>query len=868
MKIFQLAHTSPYIGGQVRIDVVLNRHSDGRVYADELYVVPLSDTIVYNDATDYEYLNYHHTDNIKYLYEQIGDDMFRCAGQFRDTHYWLYNEKHYSTDTCDHTYDMGLKRMRYKRYNKQFSFLSPLWVQTTKDEAVTMDSICFEIVFEGIESHNPARRAVRNSAEIVLSDRVRKYLDDFLALNDDRLLSIRFDNSEMYVDGIYAPSGTHLQQDIGYTYLALISQQRTVYDFDRILARTLTQNRSIAKQLLNFNFVFDPQDIISSAYVDLRTGRNNMYVNAFCRDSLNRVVYYPVRDFYSNYEFIPTYSLEADGAHNDNGFVNINIFDLNHENRDIEKIYTNKVNQPVVHWSLLSNERYIYNLNTLYGTLVYRDNNEELNEYDMSHYYDTPDLDKYEYNYKYDNISFCNGFRCFNQPTPATKLKNYCTTDTDKFVVMETKYGEQWLHNNKFEVTDNFVRKWTDNNRTHKIEKMTLVVAIGDDGIDIKDLAQDMQNMGVTEYGYIRIFHTPQQQPPTQKNVKSMLYWHDPNETNHIHLVVAGDRADTITHSNLVIRNWFDNVTARSFRDQRLAIILNNFFDVAASQDYEMNIDGGSSTQYDQTIFPDLWEYIADFLSLYSPPYRIDFANTILARESHIDNTLLNNRNEVELYSYDGVDSIFYRYSGLLLPYFIDAPTNDALFYNKRYRYIQWNDDDLRQDTVPDIFVVGRDTPDKCMTVKEYNTCVNEHLVPDYPSIGFCSINGFRDIFSQDSPLVDEYEETYWYKRNRVYVLPITVTVTVNNWRSDNTIKTTEEVEQEYWDELYAAVFGRPDVDERLEHQDARTQLTADEQRARRKEFLQDRYKCSYNFDYFSPTDVKRVVYRVHFTLY
>ena len=149
--IYQLAKTSPLITGQVKMNMIMN----GNKVVDIQYV-PLSNYIsfAYNNPVDV--LNYTHGENVKSLYNKIPGQFFKDVQNPKLSVKQLHRYDTLRDETRDFTYEMGMKRMEYQRYNKQFEFFCPFWCDDTTD----FDKLKFVINFKNVLPNNPDKERI------------------------------------------------------------------------------------------------------------------------------------------------------------------------------------------------------------------------------------------------------------------------------------------------------------------------------------------------------------------------------------------------------------------------------------------------------------------------------------------------------------------------------------------------------------------------------------------------------------------------------------------------------------------------------------------------------------------------------------
>ena len=193
--IYQLAKTSPLLTGQVKMNMILS----GNKVVDIQYV-PISNHIPFNYNNPIDVLNYSHGDNVKALYNRISEQFFSEVTDPTLTVNHLHRYDTLRDDTHENTYEMGMKRLEYKRYKKQFEFFCPIWCSNLED----LDTIRFMI--------NLANKNGRTmySKEIVFSDEIKQYIrniypslkfEDGITENND-LLYINFNEVQSHIKGL------------------------------------------------------------------------------------------------------------------------------------------------------------------------------------------------------------------------------------------------------------------------------------------------------------------------------------------------------------------------------------------------------------------------------------------------------------------------------------------------------------------------------------------------------------------------------------------------------------------------------------------------------------------------------------------
>lgn len=421
---YQLVRTSPYLSGQVRWDLIVNPSRE----IGDVYIRPISDNIVYNGTESA--LGSRHVDNVKQLYNTIEDVFFESVSKFNSIGA-LYNSG-YELDPYDHTYEMGVRRISYSLYSKQFSFLCPIWIS----EDIDYSKLSFRL---SIQDANPSGRRNNIIVSIRLHDRVVEYISEYMSsgadgtpLSDD-LIGFKFDPIDAHITGLQVDKGRLSTIDIHDVISNLISIERPMMEFDDMIAKQFRYNHIVAQQLLNLNLVFDLQDLVGDV-ADTLLGHD---LNITCR------VYYgdnvlELKDLYTNYTFIPSYEMET------RGMTGPNVLEHLQDYKAKDLAHVNKVVQPIFHWALLENPDIIYNMYDGFGPCF--------TDIDGVHriqgtYYNQSNLAIDNYDVMENSLGWCSHYdlhssNTFTEVVTRTELTRI---NLDKDVI--------WVNYNKFDLT-------------------------------------------------------------------------------------------------------------------------------------------------------------------------------------------------------------------------------------------------------------------------------------------------------------------------------------------------------------------------------------------------------------------------------
>jgi hypothetical protein len=755
--------------------LVVHRQPQGSEYAyliDEIHIVPLSDNIVYNDNIEYPTLNYSHLDNIRHLYNIIGDDMFNNFSVFNNSRRWLYNSKKYPVDSYDHTYELGMKRIRHSRYGKQFSYLTPMWITDN------IDDLWFKfMIHDGVEcalpyphtNHNHHHHDFINAGYGVhMTDAVKKYILDYISNADDQVMSMKFGTYEAWIDGVHAPSGTLMHKDIEYTLTTILSREYTMMEFDYILDSAWLTNKMVAKQLLNFNIVFDIEDILPPEYNEyIYNDLFNVDVDImYSRDG--EVLTAEYKDIYSNYEKIPgfvaLYNGHIAGGYDDK----TNVLDYIQDYDVKDMLYMNKITQPITHWALNENPEYTFNMYN--GFSPYRQSS---NERGAGMFYNQPDMTLDKYTPISCNILWAN-IVDYRYSDIGTAL----ALDYEESSPIDITHDIVWHHNIKYN-TSNLVNP-----------------GFNEFKVDII-LVQSIEYVNFEEYDYVDLLQ------------------------DHCVIVVKEDD-DGIKHFIIMADNeGLDCVTFSSLSNTNAIELSNN----------------------------DDFKFLQSFIRCAEKPYAVTLNSTyelaIAEAPRHIPPT-----SETDLYIVNEPVTL-YRYSGNLMPQFIDPLVEDIPHINRVYHYVQWwKDED------------GSIHTDGSTTLTEYNDMLNTRYPAEYPSIGYYAligdnidVNTVPDLYKTYDAVEQMYEywdEFVWFKRSRVKVLKPKVVI---RYTVDDASECSEaELDNMFWKELYRYVW--PD--------DVSEDVYID---ARRMDILQENYNMTMTFEYTKLNKLNSIDYTLTFEL-
>ena len=389
MNNYQLYRTNLLLGGQMKMDLILNS-SYNTLYVADFHLTPISSNASYTYKNDEQLINNSHQDNIKMFYAQNKGIFYKeCLNQ-EFTNNWpnICNENDI-IPTYSNMYDMGCKRSKYyNQYYKQFEFFCPIWLENIGEN----DILKFKIDVKNINS-NTILGSNTLSFDLIENEYHNKFINYFneyiskANLNDD-LININFDTNYATITGLNVNTGLFETKPINNLVQNITYRERPLMETDNMIISYYQDNTMICKQLFNFNLCFNLEDIFSSHIVKMLYGENvKISVSVFIGDTQLEI-----KDFYTEYDYIPRkiYGDESD--------YSANVLDYLKDNKYIKFIDKNKFCQSICHWSLCDNNDYIFNLYNGFSGLCIDDNN----IYENDHVYgNTPNT----YLSKYDKIA-------------------------------------------------------------------------------------------------------------------------------------------------------------------------------------------------------------------------------------------------------------------------------------------------------------------------------------------------------------------------------------------------------------------------------------------------------------------------------
>lgn len=431
MENYQLYRTNVLLGGQMKYDIILGSDNYGLVVKN-FNITPISDDIYYDkhlkplirSTNDNVTM---HSDNIKDFYAKVSGSFYNgCINELLNQNQPL--PENYRGKLYMDNYEMGCRRMSYDLYNKQLSFFCPVWLeQLTSDEYLEFDFVFYadpaqtkqiykkQLRLKKREEGAKTSNTVKLSPSRISNTSKMKYPGGFVNWDkDDELYHNKFVNylnqyieflglnlGQDYVINIPSSgggtptlnafdvkSGTPQTYELKGLREMFESHQHILLEQNQLLIHSLKNNTCIAKQLFNFNFCFNLEDMLpkftineffaEKIYMSMEVCINNKVTNKSTK--------LDIKDFYSNHDFIQrgivspsNIVFNMDTYNKINNTLSVedeidwkiesidqsndiyNVLSYYNDHRYIKTVDKNKLLQSIIHWAPSYNRSEILN---------------------------------------------------------------------------------------------------------------------------------------------------------------------------------------------------------------------------------------------------------------------------------------------------------------------------------------------------------------------------------------------------------------------------------------------------------------------------------------------------------------------------
>lgn len=456
MENFQLYRTNIALGGQMKWDLIVESGPKG-LYVSDFHLTPISRAVPYNRYSQDTLINYSHLENVKNYYKQVEGSFYsECADprvtSKNATMVDVNRPKSQNFDTHNSTCEMGLKRSQYSIYHKQFEYFCPLWLEDLVGKYLRFD-------FSSYTIRNGHRSAtVTKSLSFTLADEVLAYHNSFVKYFnqyvrdislDDSVAKVDLSGTDSYISGVDVKTGLLTLKRIPTLAHNLLRQERLLMDADSLLIQPFQNNHIVAKQLFNFNFVFDMGEILNRTALNSILGQSFMFnISVNLVDDNGNIEQLSKKDFYTNYDYIASKhvgDISEDAA-------DISIFDELMDNYSVDLIDKNKTTQPTIHWSLVGNNDYIFNVYPGFGGYILTGEDKHPVQLNTV-YQNSPNIWVEEYSSELNNIGWCNYYVAHDSAQVLSELRRIQLDPEHRNKVM-TNIGGVWSTSLQYEPSD------------------------------------------------------------------------------------------------------------------------------------------------------------------------------------------------------------------------------------------------------------------------------------------------------------------------------------------------------------------------------------------------------------------------------
>lgn len=708
--ILQLAKTTPYLSGQFKLDIELFS-KDGKTVTGGCHASPLSDKLGETDSTDASFFNYSLAENIRQLCSRLGDQFFWDSPSLSSEEI-LYAKDGEWIDRYDHTYQAGVSRMRFGKYGKQFSLLCPIWIEDKLDwtgQADTANTGRPRFVITIQESSSPQ---ITTSTEIEFSKDLYDSIAEYLNGISSDLVNINLDRNEIYATGLDVPSGSVITKEVSHYLKNMLDRERPVIETDSMLCQILPTNKMIARQILNLNFCFNINDIMSGYLSEeMNMRRWKIWIDIYIGNKKAEF-----KDIYTNYWTIPSYIPSREGGSFDQDRNALEYLD---DHRCVDYIFKNKSSQPIFHWSLVENRNYMFNFYNGFSPVIENADGDMLAN---GLFYSQPNPFLKEYRFGFNTLNWCKATDLTANDDISAALGMLGEDSYTKFP-KEAVDKVRWINGMKFDF----------------------------DGSSLSE-----QNF---KYGIILA-------NPSAFNVFDMS--NDPgfaeirDDNNHViaklffSTVGSEDRVNIILNAALTMNETINTLPASEIKNSRKSLDCCTLFNILNSS----FTDKALAAIINNNTLRSAFEYINNYFSHYVYPWDIEFNKSLYA--ARIDSPDSNSE-EMQYYKSDINHSVHvYRYTGSISPMFVSL--DDAVKYNYDFFY-----------RIYDRPADPADTAEKEI-LRKYNEYLKTGFRQIYPSVNFFPLRPEKSEYTTIPSFYQDIMETKWYKDGRIYDLPEKIT--------------------------------------------------------------------------------------------
>lgn len=693
----QLLRTNVLLSGQIKWNINITQYN-GKLIVSHFNLTPLSDNIPFNYSNDTNILNYDHQYNIKKLWSEIKGYFWNSNENLNLKSSWpIITEEPIDSHFGD--FESCPKRLKYTIYGKQFGYLVPIWLEKLENEKSLQFTIKIGNVINNSEFFITKTLDLKENNELPynhIHNKFCRYFKNWLLYTNIfkgqyDVMEIKLKEGTAWMSGVDVSSGNFIKKDISNIVNNLISRERPLLEYDSMIINSFNNNNIILAQLFNFNICFDINDIIDEKLINEMLGQKiHINISSSIQDvnDSNNYENLPLRDIYSNFDFIPKEKLSGvkiNSIFNSQKYpgetapeeikINkekINVFSYLKDPQIVDFIQDNKITQNIIHWSLQDNPSYIFN--------VYNG---------FSGYYIT-DI--------YNDVSHTYG----NSPDPGC-VKNPNSNSP------ENVCWASWINisancmNDILKLNNN----WVDNEGN----------ALTPPYMEIFEKASDITQNWVNNLKY-------------KKTIKSISN----NEITQFKIMLV-HITDEISESELINNNRFKKFT--NSNDLYWAIDpngLNIIYIISQNMDsltfgYVKNLLNAQKT-YEDTII----NYLSEMMQSIIEPELISFDKSLYIKTADGPSLNINELTYYKNNQANSAENYVLRYDGRIIPCFISIDDN-----YKNYIYYKDQISDIRSENVP-----------SKLQSSVYARYIKSKYLPLYPSINYFGIKYIEENYDKN----------------------------------------------------------------------------------------------------------------------
>lgn len=780
-KNYKLYKTNPILSGNMKMDIIIDSVDKRKDDVFDAQIIgyqlsPVSDLASHSNIQKENILVRSHELNIKnffdshkeYFYKPVIDPLLESD--------WFYpapkNMGPVSKDllkTWDDTYWCGAKRIStYNKYNAQVEIFCPLWLERC-------DDIKFEIAIRNQSGTYKKIELVLGSKKSRVHNLFAEYIFNYLTNAGiknglDKCINIDFNTGKTTIYGLDVNGARFTSREDRNLIRNLTSRERFLVEANSNILQLYPLHHLICPNILNFNLVLKD---------DLLSDTNDQFnISVDCSGKIdgkwkrmNEV------DFYTNHEYVPRIDLNKSfsGASN-----NPNVLDHLQDNKMVDLIHYNKINQYVTHWCYTGNKHLLFN--------VYNGFNNHINTYEnLDVYNGTNDINKANW---FGNIQKI--YEKSNLEDVFTNTRDYMSLfkDTSRFI--GTTEFIQRSNSRKIYIgvcTTAPLRTFVPNKfipESNKVEQINILYSqIDKDGNDtLPSIKQLVSGSSTSEKRKINL---------------SLQYFKNGDAFNTYKTNFGFSSTSIKTERNWVSKTQFLTVFFWEFNNSLMVLF---FSPTYGGKDTPLYKGGALKIQNITTAIREYFELYKDILkskpgNLYS--YLNEFITTCIdnIRHSHyiklsktigskIDNTLGGNVAERVPYKVDNINDYVFRNSGNIKPalYSTGNKTYHINSYGQNYFWQKrlFNEDDTH--------------------------FLYKNLPPKYPSVEFDSVVSYKDKIltygSSENIFGNNFTEKWldfkWFNNSTIYKLPPNVSLNVE-------VGENEDIKSIAYDKIYKHIF-------------------------------------------------------------